>query len=101
MHVDNIVVVEAATQGPWRVGSATITIVDAGGSPVSGATVDATYSGSTGGSTSGTTNGSGDVTLQSSENKRSWSGQFCVDDVTLGGSTYSSGDNVETCDSTP
>jgi hypothetical protein len=98
MHVDNIVVVEAATQGPWRVGSATIAILDGGGSPVSGATVDASYSGSTSGSTSGTTDGSGNVTLQSSENKRSWSGQFCVDNVTLGGSTYSSGHNVETCD---
>jgi hypothetical protein len=100
-HVNNIAVADVNTNGPWHEGHATITIVDGGGSPVSGATVDASYTGSSSGSTSGVTDGSGNVTLQSSRNKNSWSGQFCVDDVTLGGSTYTPGNNVETCDSTP
>ena len=98
MHVDNIDVVDVRTNGRWHEGHATITILDGGGGPVSGATVDASFTGSTSGSTSGVTNGSGTVTLESSKNKNSWSGEFCVDDVTLGGSTYDSGANVETCD---
>ena len=101
MHVDNIDVIDVGTNGPWHEGHATITILDGGGGPVSGATVDASFTGSTSGSTSGVTNGSGTVTLESSKNKNSWSGEFCVDDVTLGGSTYDSGANVETCDTTP
>jgi hypothetical protein len=101
MHVDNISIADVPTQGPWHEGHATITIVDGGGAPVGGASVSASYTGSTSGSISGTTDGSGNVTLESTSNKQFWTGQFCVDDVTFAGSTYDSGANVETCDTLP
>jgi len=78
---------------------ATVTIVDAEGVPVGGATVYGTFSGSTNEGVSGLTGASGQVTLASSNSKQGGSWTFCVDDVIKSGWTYDPGANVETCDS--
>ncbi len=101
MHVDDIAM-SIQKSGRNRYGVATVTIVDAGGASVAGATVYGTFSGSTSDSVSGVTDANGQVTLTSSGVKNkdaNWT--FCVDDVVKsGGWTYDAGANVETCDST-
>jgi fibronectin type 3 domain-containing protein len=70
---------------------ATVTIVDAAGTPVSGATVSGHWSGATSDTDSGVTNGNGQVTPQSNYVKYATSGTtftFTVDKVELSGWTY-------------
>jgi hypothetical protein len=84
--------------GSWIAkGVATITIYDQGGSPVSGATVYADYTGPNSGSVSGNTNANGEVTLQSAYRFRP-SGEWCfeVTDVTKSDWTYDPGANLVT-----
>jgi hypothetical protein len=98
LHVSNITMVTARS-GASYLAKATVTIVDAGGTPVSGATVSGTFSGLTSSSVSGVTGADGKVTLSSGTTKVHGSWTFCVDNVTRTGSTYDSAANVETCDS--
>jgi len=86
--------------------AALVTIVDAAGAAVEGATVEGTVEGywtnATDDADSGITNASGQVTLESDEVKNAPDGTtftFTVDDVVLAGWTYDPGANVETSDS--
>ena len=81
---------------------ATVTIVDSGGTAVSGASVSGHWSGATSDSDTGLTNGAGQVTLQSNKVKRPAHGTtftFTVDSVSLAGWSYDAGSNGETSDS--
>jgi serine protease len=81
---------------------ATVTIVDAAGHPVAGATVSGHWSGATSDSDAGLTNSGGQVTLESNKLKKPPSGTtftFTVDNVVLSGWTYNPSANVETSDS--
>jgi serine protease len=81
---------------------ATVTIVDANGSPVAGARVSGYWSGATSDSDYGTTNTAGKVTLVSDGVRRAASGTtftFTVRDVTLSGWVYNPDVNIETRDS--
>jgi serine protease len=81
---------------------ATVTIVDAAGHAVAGATVSGHWTGATGDSDAGLTNTSGRVTVESNKLRRPPSGTtftFTVDNVVLSGWTYDASANVETSDS--
>ncbi len=97
MHVASIVP-SLATQGPWRRGVATVTIVDVNNNPVSNATVSGTFSGDFSGGGSGTTDSNGVAVIQSGRNRTGSSFTFCVDNVSHGSNSYNSGANAETCD---
>ena len=75
-------------QGKWRKGTATISVTS-GGSPVSGATVSLTWSGSISETQSGVTDASGNVTLISNNRVRN-NGTFnaTVTDVSANGYTW-------------
>ncbi len=79
---------------------ALVTVVDASGLPVSGATVNGTFTGDSSNAPSGVTNASGQVTLASPIKRNGANWTFCVTNVTKGGWTYNAAANVETCDST-
>ena len=97
-HVEAIVVTVVPAGGPRYQASTTVRVVDEHGAPVSGASVSASYSGATSSSPSGQTGANGQVTLLSTKKKNGGSWTLCVDDVSLGGSVYDDGANVETCD---
>ncbi|UCH33742.1 MAG: S8 family serine peptidase [Armatimonadota bacterium] len=81
---------------------ATVTVADAGGNPVAGATVSGHWSGATSDSDVGLTDAAGQVTLESNKVKAATSGTtftFTVDTVALAGRTYDPASNVETSDS--
>ena len=99
LHVGSIVLSTRNVSGGNKYARATVTIVDAGGSPVSGATVTGTFSGNFTGTTSAVTNGSGVAVLEVGPKKGSTSFTFCVDNVTHSTLPYDSGANAETCDS--
>ena len=76
-----------------------MTIVDANGSPVEGATVYGTWSGLTSDSDSGTTGSDGKVALDSDSVKNAaGTFTFTVDNVVLDGWEYDAGANDETSD---
>lgn len=82
--------------------TAVVTIVDANGTPVGGATVEGHWSDATSDTDSGLTDASGQVSLDSDEVKNAASGTtftFTVDGVSLTGRTYDPASNVETSDS--
>ncbi len=84
----------------WAI--ATVTIVDAVGDSVEGATVSVHWEGATTDSDSGVTDANGQVALTSRRVKGAPSGTiftFVVDDVILSGVTYDPTANVETSDS--
>jgi hypothetical protein len=81
-----------------KAAEAAVTILDNLGNPVSGATVDVTWSGKISGTDSGTTDSSGVVVFQSASAKGGGTFTITVDSVTAGGLTYNSGLNVETSD---
>ncbi len=97
MHVASIVP-SLATQGPWKRGVATVTIVDAGNNPVSNATVSGTFSGDFSGSGSATTDSNGVAVIRSGRNRTGSSFTFCVSNVSHASNSYNSGANAETCD---
>jgi choice-of-anchor B domain-containing protein len=99
-HVDAIQVTAAHLNGPRYRGEATVTIVDAVGSPVSGVMVDGTFTGDWSGSASATTGASGQATLQTPPVKNGSNWTFCVANAAISGWTYDQGANVEGCDST-
>ncbi|MFC2071989.1 S8 family serine peptidase [Chloroflexota bacterium] len=77
---------------------ATVTIVNADGNPVEGATVYGQWSGLTSDSDSGVTDASGKVALSSDTVRNSGTFTFTVTDVTKGEWMYDSDANVETSD---
>ena len=104
MHVNSIDMSLELTKtaGPHRFyeATATVTIVDAGDSPIEGAMVYGQWSRQTSDSDSGPTDVNGQVALTSDEakNPTDWF-KFCVTDVTKDGWVYDPDTNVETCDS--
>lgn len=104
MHVGNIDMLLELTKtaGPNKFYQAkgTVTVVDAGQSPVEGAWVYGQWSRQTTESDSGLTDVNGQVALQSDEvkNPTDWF-KFCVIDVQKDGWVYYPNANVETCDS--
>jgi subtilisin len=105
MHVAGIQV-SVTKRGPNARGTATVTIVDENGNPVSGATVTGDWSRNDivfNSGASGTTNSSGVATIDSN-NVRASTGdviEFCVTIVTHSTLTYDNSANVETCGSAP
>jgi hypothetical protein len=103
MHIVSIDM-SLKTAGPNINAIALVTIVDAAGAPVEGATVEGHWSGATSDTDSGVTAASGEVSLDSDKLKSpppETVFTFTVDDVSLAGWTYDSGANVETSDSIP
>jgi len=104
MHIHDIVMEpETVSHGPndFTNAKATVTIVDAIGNPVEGATVSGHWSGATSDTDSGITDGTGQVSLKSDKVKNPSSGTtftFTVDKVTKDGWTYDSSANVKTSD---
>jgi len=102
MHVQSITMTLNTFYNVFTYASATVTIVDATGKPVSGAKVSGHWSGATSDTDSGVTSSSGQVTLQSNWVVRPPSGTtftFIVDNVVLSGWIYDSAANIETSDS--
>ncbi len=110
MHIAGInLTIQTTSSSNRRMGSssstnalATVTVVDANGSSVEGATVSGYWSGATSDSDSGVTSATGKVTLTSDTVSSPASGTtftFTVTSVTLSGWTYSANTNVETSDS--
>jgi PKD repeat protein len=78
---------------------ATIAVHDQDCQPLSGVTVDITWSGCVSGSDSDTTDQNGQVIFESPKDSNGGTFQCCVDNLTKSGYPYQSGDNHETCDS--
>jgi hypothetical protein len=98
IHVDSIVCGTASGSKGKKYGQATVTVYDNCGSPVSGVDVTGTFTGDFNEQLTETTNGSGVAVLTTTTQAKKPSYTFCVDNLT-GSLSYSSGDNVETCDS--
>jgi serine protease len=101
LHVANIDMT-LKTAGINTCALATVTIVDAGNSPVEGVTVYGSWSGATSDTDTGATDGNGQVTVESDKVKRAAASEtftFTVEAVTKDGWTYKPVDNVETSDS--
>ncbi len=103
MHVARIdMTLQGTSRRNLTYATAAVTIVDAGGSPVAGATVSGYWSGATSDSDSGTTDAAGRVTLASDAVRRPASGTtftFTVSNVSLSGWIYDPDANAETRDS--
>jgi subtilisin family serine protease len=100
MHVAGIVM--SKVKGTrYTYATATVTIVDSTGSPVSSATVSGHWSGLTSDKDTGTTNASGKITVKSNQVRNSATGTFTftVDNVTYGALVYNPADNVRTSNS--
>jgi hypothetical protein len=82
--------------GPNRSSIAVVTIKDAHGNLVGGATVHGTWSGDYSGSASGVTGTDGAVRFESGRVRHAATFTFTVDDVTRSGYTYDSGLNNQT-----
>ena len=98
MHVKSIGMALSLFSGFTRA-SATITIVDSSGNPVSGATVSGHWSGISSGTVSGITNTNGRITLSSGYIYNPPLGSiftFTVDNVSLTGWSYYQAANLET-----
>jgi len=105
MHVHSIDMslgTKTAGKNIFTYGIAQVTIVDAAGAAVEGASVEGHWSDVTSDADSGITDANGQVTLESDEVKNAPVGTtftFTVDGVVLAGWTYDSAANVETSDS--
>lgn len=86
-YMINTIAMSQRTSGPWTRVTATITVTS-GGSPVSGATVNATWSGSVSGSVSGTTGPDGTVAFEDKSRDNNYSFTITVDDVSAAGYTW-------------
>jgi fibronectin type 3 domain-containing protein len=99
MHVADIAM-STKVAGKNVNGIATVTVVDAGGIPVEGATVSGHWSGLTSDSDSKITLADGTVSISSDKLKNpSGTFTFTVDNITKAGWTYDFAANVETSDS--
>jgi len=106
MHVHSINMslgTRTAGKNIFTYGIAQVTIQDAVGAAVEGASVEGHWSDATGDADTGITDAAGQVTLKSGEVKNAPAGTtftVTVDDVVLVGWTYDPGANVETSNST-
>jgi FtsP/CotA-like multicopper oxidase with cupredoxin domain len=104
MHVENIVVTRGTANGNRQFGIATVTVVDEGNAPVSGADVTGDFTGPSSGTESALTDANGEAVLESRRVKNP-SGEWCfeVTGVTLAGATYNPAANLVTqaCESGP
>ncbi len=99
MHVNAVDVTVEKSANDYR-GVATVTVVDASGSPVQGVTVQGSWSGVTTGTDSQITNSSGQVTFISNwEVNQKGPYTLCVVNISKAGWAYNAGANSETCDS--
>jgi len=96
-HVGDIAMADGGV--PSYKAAATVTVHDQDCSALAGVTVNVTWSGAASGSDSGVTNEQGQVTFTSGRSKAGGTFTLCVDNLTLAGYPYESGDNHETCDS--
>ncbi|MBU8920539.1 MAG: S8 family serine peptidase [Bacteroidales bacterium] len=94
-HVDDIVVIQTGSRNKLY-GNATVTILDGGGSPVSGAVVYGFFSAPTTATVTGTTGVDGTVTIVSGRQKVEVDFCFEVTNVVKTGTTYDEGSNVVT-----
>ena len=100
MHVQRIDMAVVAEGGTWNHAEAMVTVLNAGGAPVSGATVSGSFSGDSSGADSRITDANGQATLRSPRARRGANWAFCIDSITQSDYTYDPGANGETCDST-
>jgi serine protease len=91
--------VSTRSRGPWRNGEALVTVVDADGNTVSGATVTGTFSGDVSGTVTSEATGSNGVAVIESDRVRqnSISFEFCVDNISHPDFDYDATGNAETC----
>ena len=95
MHVDAITMTTVSAGRGSKTGRATVTILDGTGSPVSGATVSGTFTGSYNESQSGVTDASGAAVINTAATaKGGVSFTFTVDNVTESSHTYDPASNV-------
>ncbi len=87
------------SRGPWRSGEAYVTVIDADGNTVSGATVTGTFSGDVGGTVTSEATGSNGVAFLESDRTRqnSISFEFCVDSISHPDFDYDATGNAVTC----
>ncbi|NCF74392.1 MAG: hypothetical protein GWP67_12910, partial [Gammaproteobacteria bacterium] len=96
-HVQSISLNTVSADRGRKHGQATVIVVDDFGSPVSGASVSGSFTGTFAESDSATTDGNGSVTLTTTATaKGGFTFSFCVDDV-IHSTTYDSGANNATC----
>jgi len=99
VHVDSIALATVSA-GKGKKGQAVVTVLDNLGSPVPGATVRGTFSGSYSEAVSGTTGANGAATLTTNGVVRGGVAfQFCVDSVSSGSLAYEPAENRVTCSS--
>jgi hypothetical protein len=97
VHVDSIAL-STVSVSRGKKGQAVVTVVDNLGSPVSGATVRGTFSGSYSETVSATTGADGVATLTTTAvAKGAVAFQLCVDSVSYGSLAYRPSDNRVTC----
>jgi len=96
MHVASMSV-SRAQQGKRFSGTCTVSVVDAGGQAVSGATVSVSYDGPNNGSLNGTTGSNGSVSFSTGK-VRNPSGEWCfeVTNISHASFSYDAGANVTT-----
>jgi hypothetical protein len=98
MHVQDITMSWGVQQGNKYFGKAVVTVADAAGHPVSGATVYGQWSGAASDSDTAVTGGDGQTEIMVSDDVlKGGSFTFCVTDVTKSSASYDAGANVETC----
>lgn len=98
------IAVTLSVKGTNAQATATVTVMDTSGKPVTGATVTGRWSGAATGTVSGTTDATGKATLKSNTVKKPPTGTLftlCVGDVVKAGWVYDQALNRETCDSVP
>jgi hypothetical protein len=99
MYVWDIVCDVISCGGPNKNGQVTVTVLDNCGNPVANALVDGTFTGDYSESfVDVLTDANGQAVFTTAGCVKKPSYTFCVDGITHATLTYSSGDNVETCD---
>ena len=98
IHVGNIAMTLVIKRNTVQA-SATVSVLNAQGTAIPGATVTGNWSGIVSGSSSGVTGSAGTVTLTSPTTKKSGTITFTVTGITLAGYVYNAAGNTETSDS--
>lgn len=98
MHVSAITVTVTRQRNGQYDALAAVTVIDANGNKVVGATVAGTWSGAVSGSASGLTGSTGVASIKSNRVRSAGTFRFAVTSVTLSGYTYAPSQNVETTD---
>ncbi|HKY90754.1 MAG TPA: PKD domain-containing protein [Nevskiaceae bacterium] len=95
ISVRSVSVSAAAVKGGWQC-TALVSIKNAAGANVAGATVNGNWSGRMTGTGSGITGSNGTATIKSGKSKRSGTCTYTVSGVTATGSTYDASANLQT-----